>query len=511
MKHKARALSLLMALAMAVSMFAACGDGSGDPGTTGTDTGSTGGDKPKEVVTLKWWHWGDPPKNPDKVIEALNAKSAEDIGVKIDFIWATGDDAKLKTALSTGADDDIAFTCSWFANYITTAQKGQLYDITEMLEREEYSELRDFIPDWVWEGANIQGRLYAVPTFKDVASTNYWYCNKEYVFDQAGAEEEFMTPGNRNAVKTPLLKKLYDYMKEGHPYPHDLTAPYTYNFQGPRSPATDMLTGIDAPLSITEGDDTYTLVFSCTTPNFRADLKTLCEWYQAGYCNQDCLQLQKEPEFIIVNQAQGWEGAEKSVWGLNKDYTVAICQRGDTVATPVAALGSMQGIFANSKHPEEALKFIEYMNLDVDYRNMLGYGIEGENWEDNGDGTVNRLNSDWEPGLFAQGTFFTLKPVAPAPADMYDKLKIQMENAKTSPLLGFTPDYTNCKTEQAAVASTWEKYKYEAACGTMKDPDAFIDKVEKELNQVGLDVVKKEMQAQIDALLKSKGIDVPAR
>ena len=510
MKSKGKVLSLLMALAIAASMFAACGDKGGDQGTTGTDTGSTGGDKPKEVVTLKWWHWGDPPKNGDAVIEALNKKSAEDIGVKIDFIWATGDDAKLKTALSTGADDDIAFTCSWFANYLNTAQKGQLYDITDMLN--DHPKLMEYIPEWVWESAKVKGKVYAVPTYKDVAGTNYWYCNKEYVFDQAGAEEEFMAPGDRNSVKTPLMKKLYDYMKDGHPYPHDLTAPYTYNFQGPRSPSVgDVSTGIDAPLTIAEGDETYTLVFSPTTPNYIADIKTLCEWYQAGYCNQDCLQLQKEPEFCIINQAQGWEGAEKSVWGLGKDYTVAICQRGKTIASPTGALGSMQGIFANSKHPKEALDFIEYMNLDEGYRNMLAYGVEGVNWEDNGDGTVTTLNSDWQPGVFSQGTFFTLKPAAPAPADMYTKLKTQMDNAETSELLGFSPDYEKCKNELAAVSSAYEKYKYEIACGTMKDPEAYIAKVEKELNQIGLEVIKKEMQAQIDAHLKAKGINVPER
>ena len=512
MKSKIKVLSLLTALAIAASMFAACsgGDNGGTTSTTGTSSAEP--EKPKEVITLKWWHWGEAPKNPDKVIEALNVKSAEDIGIKIDFIWATGDDAKLKTALSTGADDDIAFTCSWFANYLNTAQKGQLYDITDMLEQDEYTKLREYIPDWVWEGSKVNGKVYAVPTYKDVAATQYWYCNKEYVFDGAGAEEEFMAPGDRNAVKTPLMKKVYDYAQAGNPYPHDMTAPYNYNFQGPRSLSVgDIATGIDAPLTIAEGDDTYTLVFSPGTPNSLADLKTLCEWYQAGYCNQDCLQLQKEPEFCVVSQQQGWEGAELSTWGLNKDYTVAICQRGKTVASPTSALGSMQGIFANSKHPAEALKFIEYMNLDEGYRNMLGYGIEGENWKDIGNGTVERLNSDWEPGLFAQGTFFTLKPAAPAPADMYDKLKIQMDKAETSALLGFVPDYEKVKNEVAAIASSYEKYKYELACGTMKDPEAYVAKVEKELNGIGLEAVKKEMQSQIDAFLKDKGVEVPAR
>ena len=509
MKSKFKVLSLLTALAIAASMFAACGDKSGDTGSTaGTDTGSSGGDKPKEVVTLKWWHWGDPPKNPDKVIEALNKKSAEDIGVKIDFIWATGDDAKLKTALSTGADDDIAFTCSWFALYTDTAQKGQLCDITDMLN--DHPKLMEYIPEFVWEAAKVKGRIYAVPTFKDVASTNYWYCNKEYVFDQADAEEEFMAPGDRNSVKTPLMKKLYDYMKDGHPYPHDLTAPYTMNFQGPRSPSVGDQT-VGSIWVIAEGDETYTLQYAYTTPNYMTDLKTLCEWYQAGYINQDCLQLQKEPEFCIVNQAAGWRGAEKSVWGVGKDYTVEICQRGKTQASTGTCLGSMQGIFTNSKHPNESLDFIEYMNLDATYRNMLGYGIEGENWEENGDGTIKTLNTDWQPGLFSQATFFTLKPVTPAPATMYSDMEAEMRNAEKSVLLGFSPDMDSYKNENAAVTTVLEKFKYELACGTMKDPEAYAAQCLKECNAAGADKIRVELQKQLDEFLKAKGIDVPTR
>ena len=504
MKSKIKVLSLLMALAVSASMFAACGDGN-EP--SGSNAGTDGGDK-KEVVTLKWWHWGDPPKNPDAVIEALNKKSAEDIGIKIDFLWATGDDAKLKTALSTGADDDIAFTCSWFANYVDAAQKGQLYDITSMLDN--YPKLTEFIPEFVWEAAKVDGKIYAVPTYKDVAATQYWYCNKEYVFDQAGAEEEFMAEGERNSVKTPLMKKLYDFMKAGNPYPHDLTAPYTMNFQGPRTPSFGDTT-VGSVYSIAQNDETYTLQFMYTTPNYMADLKTLCEWYQAGYINQDCLQLQKEPEFCIVNQAGGWKGAEKSVWGVGKDYTVAISQRGYTYADTGTVTGSMQGIFANSKHPEEALKFIEYMNLDEEYRNMLGYGIKDVNWTDNGDGTISKLNSDWEPGLFSQATFFTLKPVAPAPATMYSDMQAEMKNAVNSPLLGFVPNYEPVKNEFAAITSTMEKYKYELACGTMKDPEAYAAKVLEEVNKVGGEKVRVELQKQVDEFLTAKGVTVPAR
>lgn len=111
------------------------------------------------------------------------------------------DDSKLKTALSTGSTDDIAFTCSWFANYLSTAQKGQLADITELVKAE--TELYNFVPDWGWDAVTVDGKIYAVPTMKDSAAEQFWLVNKEYVIDEAGAEEEFKATGK---AFLPLLR-----------------------------------------------------------------------------------------------------------------------------------------------------------------------------------------------------------------------------------------------------------------------------------------------------------------
>ena len=63
MKGKAKVLSLLLALAMTASVFAACGDNGGSPSSNnGGAVSNTGDDKPNnsgEVVELTWWHWGE--------------------------------------------------------------------------------------------------------------------------------------------------------------------------------------------------------------------------------------------------------------------------------------------------------------------------------------------------------------------------------------------------------------------------------------------------------------------
>ena len=166
MKGKIKLLSLLLALAMVASMFAACNSGD-----------KPAGGESNEPVEIVWWHWGNPPKDTTKVVEALNEKSAKDIGVTVKFTWATDNDQKLKTALSTGQKDDIAFTCAWFANYISTAQAGQLADLTDMLKKDEFQTLYKSMPEFFWEAATVNGKIYAVPTTKDSAAQNFWTCN----------------------------------------------------------------------------------------------------------------------------------------------------------------------------------------------------------------------------------------------------------------------------------------------------------------------------------------------
>ena len=506
MKGKAKVLSLLLALAMTASVFAACGDNGGSPSSNnGGAVSNTGDDKPNnsgEVVELTWWHWGEASKNPDAAIAALNEKSAKDIGVKIKFLYSGTDDTKQKTAMSTGASDDIVFTCSWWAHYPTVAQQGQLYDITDMLPTET-PDLWKFLPEYMWKGAEVNGRIYAVPTYKDSAASQFWSCNKDFVIDAAGAEAEFKATGMKVATVTPLLQKVKAYADaNGGTYPHDMTAPFNYNKAGLNGHGVWFNPILDTHrIGVRNDDSNYKVVSYFEDADYVADLKTLAEWYKEGLVNQDCGQLDKEPEWLVVGTGQGWEGVENSNWGVNKDYKVAINRRCGPYANTSTIIGSMQGILANSKHVKESLKYIEYMNTNAEYRNMLAYGAEGVNWKDNGDGTISKLNDDYGPGAFSQATFFLLKPVSPAPADMYTAMQTEMDKAELSELLGFLLNQDDIQTEVAATSTVFEKYTNGLQCGTYADVDATIAEMMKELEATGYRKIIETAQAQVDAFL----------
>lgn len=491
MKGKIKLLSLLMALAMVASMFVAC-DGGSKEGNGGKDS--------NEPVELVWWHWGNAPTAGDDAIAALNEKSKEDIGVTIKFIWATQDDSKLKTALSTGSTDDIAFTCSWFANYLSTAQKGQLADITELVKAE--TELYNFVPDWGWDAVTVDGKIYAVPTMKDSAAEQFWLVNKEYVIDEAGAEEEFKATGKAVSSVTPLLRKLKAYADAGHPYPNDLTAPFNYNKAGLNGYETGWdVVQADTHIGDKIDEEGVKIVSIYEDPDMVADYKELATWYKEGLVNKDCAQTDTEPQNIIVSTAQGWEGAELSSWGVGKNYTVAINKKYGPVATRSTVLGSCNGVFANSKNKEAAVKYLAYINTNKEYRDMLAYGKPDVNFKYKDDGTVEILNNDYQPGSFAQAATWIMTPASPAPATMYDDIKAMATGAESSELIGFALDQSNIENEIAAVSAVKDQYANGLQCGTYEDVDATLAQMLKEMRQAGYDTIIEEANKQVNEYL----------
>ena len=66
--------------------------------------------------------------------------------------------------------------------------------------------------------------------------------------------------------------------------------------------------------------------------------------------------------------------------------------------------------------------------------------------------------------------------------------------------MGFTPDLTPVETECLAIKTVIEEYMPELQTGT-SDPDVVIPEMLARMNEVGLEKVIAEIQAQLDAFL----------
>ena len=102
------------------------------------------------------------------------------------------------------------------------------------------------------------------------------------------------------------------------------------------------------------------------------------------------------------------------------------------------------GVSSSCKNVERAMDVITYINTNVDFRNLLQYGIEGINYKvvnivENGKvyPTVQRLNNYYNMDIYKTGNTFIAYPEEDMDYKAWDYGKLQNSEAKYDPMLGF--------------------------------------------------------------------------
>ena len=157
-----------------------------------------------------------------------------------------------------------------------------------------------------------------------------------------------------------------------------------------------------------------------------------------------------------------------------------------------------------SKNKEKSVEFLGLLNSDPELLNGLVWGIEGEAWKKDGDDKIKLLDgyqpnmhmSAWNTGnneiLYTQDTITD---------EMIAERDKSIEEAKTSPILGFSFNTDSVKTELSNISNVMNQYLDGLNTGTV-DPDETLPKLKDALNRAGYDKVLTEMQKQYDAFRK---------
>lgn len=489
---------MLCLLTLLATALAACGgskpastaDGSEPTTEPSKETSTT----TKDVPTLVWWTiGGQVPSNFSKAVDAMNAYTAEKIGVKVDIKVASwGEwDTKMNTIVNTGEPFDIMFTNS--GKYSKQVAMGAFADITDLVQSET-PDLYKLIPQNVWDGTKIGGKYYSVPTYKDSALTQYWVFDDKYV-------QKYNIDINNIKTLQDLDKPLHD-MKAGEGksfYPLPMTQGEGLN--GFFNDYDDLTLGFP-PIGVKADDASRKVVSVLEQPDVMANLKLLHQWYQDGIINPDAPTKTEADKGRPFFAAQAFPGAEIS-WQINDNVQkYDMVQHYGPIYTTSTIQGSLNAISANSKYQKEALKYLELVNTDPKLRNMLAFGELGVDYKNvDGEKVIERTTDTWPLAAYTQGTFFNLAVTKGAPEDQWEQVKKLNEAASSSTILGFALDISNLQTEVANCQAVWDKYKYELITGA-SDPEKMVPKITAELKSAGMDTIMKAAQEQIDNYFK---------
>jgi putative aldouronate transport system substrate-binding protein len=471
-----------------------------------TDEGAAGD------VTELIWLMGDPgtiPADQARVEEELNKISEEKLGVRMKTIYYK--DESVKLALSAGEEWDIAFTCEWYNNYAVQAAAGYFADLTEKIKTVT-PDLYATMPDVVWEGAKVSGKIFAIPVKKDYAAEMFAIFDKA-LYEDLGME---ITPTMDWYDLDKYLKAAKEAFEAGNPlakgeYPAGST--YKAGFEGPFRDYDminrDIMIGI--PYSAVGTPDENKVIFVPTDPVAFDMLKVVHRWFEEGYIPPDAMTLESVPPttWYAVSCGQGFYGAD-AIWSGGVGYPVEISRFSGPYLSTASIRGAMNAINAKSKNIDLALKYQELVNTDQTYRDILRYGIEGTHWNKTAEGLAQRTDegrSGYQPWPFSQGSY-SLSTVEAAEGvsvdpDMWNVIFDGYKDAVATNSIGFSFDPVNVETELAACAATYKKYLDGLVTGTT-DPETEVPRLLDEMNASGLEKVIAECQAQLDAFVANK-------
>lgn len=489
-KWMKKAAVLGMALMMGIGTLSGCGKSAGS-----NESG-------QEIVELTWYQVGDSQKDVQMVMDKVNEYTMEKIGVKLNVISVGWGDynQKMQVVINTGDKWDMCFTCSWANDYLQNVQKGAFLELDEILTAEG-KEMFESIDSRFWEAARVGGKIYGVPSEKEIGSCPMWVFTKEYVDKYDIPYQDIHTLEDLE----PWLALIQE--KEPDVVPMYLTRDYS---------APTYMDKIQDPIGIEYDDDTLTVKNVFETERMKETLNTMRKYYLAGYINKDAATAYDDKAVKrFVTKGDGQPYAEL-IWGKDLGYEVVASEIMETKVTNASARGAMTAVNKNSEHPEKAVELLNLINTDVYLRNLLNYGIEGVHYEfvdvpademeaakdkpyvlDKKIKQIEETKKDYSVPYWVQGGLFNTYVLENEPVDKWSTFKEFNDASEEAPSFGFDFNLDPVSTQVAGFRNVLDEFGKSLYTGSV-DPEEYLPQLQKKLEATGVQEVIDEMQRQID-------------
>ncbi|WP_224724912.1 extracellular solute-binding protein [Paenibacillus vietnamensis] len=352
-----------------------------------------------EAVTLHIVLPGSRPERMDAVIAEAERRMKNSLNVKLDIEFVAWPDLAQKTELllTTGAEVDLIFDAPWL--HLNRMAGAGYYEPLERLLQQYGSELVRTRPETMWEANKIDGRIMAIPLGayqSGTPSSNHSYLVRRDLREKLGIPP----------ISSYEELVAFEYaVKESFPG----MVPFSSNTAGDSGEASIRLRfdydthirsthalGQSAVLYYKNNDGKVYNLFDRMEPLFWEYVLHARKLYLDGIIDPDIMATRSDydlltkggqavstsNDFGVPSQLQ--RQLEANVPGAKLEaVTFYRFTPGSNVSNFVQ--GNFIAVPASSRKKEKAVAFLNWANRKDNY-DLLAYGIEGEDWEDAGEG-----------------------------------------------------------------------------------------------------------------------------
>lgn len=460
----------------------------------------------EDLPQLVYIYPGSPQEDLEMVEQALSEYMAERIGATIDLRpidWGAYND-QIGLINASGEQYDIAFTAPWINNYYTNVTQEYFIPLEDLLQEHAPNYWASMTPE-TWEAARIGDHIYGAINQQIFVKPFGPYIRTD-VLETIGMQEEFEALTSYEDLE-PILAAVKEYADQDETLTH-----VTYNLAQLFVAENWGYDPISAGLVVDISDPNAQVQIFSETEEYRQAAGLIRRWYQAGYAPSDVAVWGEMDAAWTAGQyavrvseivKPGGNAEVQARWGLPVVSKALV----EPVLTTGGVIATLNGISYTSEHPDLAVKFLELLNTDPVFYNMLCKGIEGVHWEwadeeallirpangaaSFGDTGYNP-NTDW---MF--GNVFNAYYTDPTQVGAWPETAELNRNATPSPILGFTFDGSTVETEIASVTAVIQEFGDPMGSGLI-DIDEGIARLNEELQAAGIEKIREEMQRQID-------------
>ena len=508
-----RVLAMVLCACMSFTLLAGCGNSGKETAAetpaaaesaAAESTGEAESAKPEasgEKTVITYLRPGTEVDHNAELVQAINDKlDADGTGLELNIMYIPSDvfQDKLNMMLSSGEEFDLLCIMEDQKPFTSFIANEGIVPITEYVNASE--NLKRVIPDYMWESATMNGDIYTIPAnWCETADQNNCITIRREKLEEYGLEDpqtmddllnmcEVFTEnwdGDNKPVVIPMFKEPFTYL---------FRTLDTYPFTVQKD-----LIFIDQEGNVKNWME---------TDEFKQCAEFFRKLYEGGYIPEDVLSsgwsswnTMLTGDFIWVDQCQLWDTEE--VWkeripGVNLD---TIYLNKDAKQFRPNSFRNDTAVSATSEHPEEAVKFMDWVYSSQENYDLMVYGVEGLTWTDEGDKLYSKIdpafefNADWMIGnmeyeRYQKGT--------------YDKfIEIMGEekpDAENSIVLNFTFDPTNVADEYANCQAEVVQSIYPIKLGLVSYEEGYEDALSR-MKAAGLDKVVEEYQRQVNEYL----------